>query len=67
MFYEAGIANTNAEMGVLVYLHQTGLGFRLRADGQEVRVTCPGPERAVNVRVWKAPIGRAPSPSAARI
>ena len=28
------------------------------ADGQEVRVTCPGPERTINVRVWRAPIGR---------
>jgi len=36
----------------------TPLVLAVGADGKEIRVTCPGPERAINVRVWKAPIGR---------
>ncbi|HVY67054.1 MAG TPA: alpha-glucan family phosphorylase [Gammaproteobacteria bacterium] len=36
----------------------TPLVLATRADGTEVRVTCPGPERTISVRVWKAPVGR---------
>jgi starch phosphorylase len=34
------------------------LAVALNPDGSEVRVTCPGLERSVAVRVWKAPVGR---------
>ena len=34
------------------------LSTALNPDGSEVRVTCPGLERSVAVRVWKAPVGR---------
>ena len=34
------------------------LSTALNPDGSEVRVTCPGLERTVAVRVWKAPVGR---------
>ncbi len=34
------------------------LTVALNPDGSEVRVTCPGLERNVAVRVWKAPVGR---------
>jgi starch phosphorylase len=30
------------------------------AEGREVRVSCPGPDRPISVRVWKAPVGRVP-------
>jgi len=36
----------------------TPLVLAVRPDGTEVRVTCPGPQHAISVRVWKAPIGR---------
>jgi starch phosphorylase len=36
----------------------TPLALAIGEDGQEVRVTCPGPERTISVRVWKAPVGR---------
>jgi starch phosphorylase len=28
------------------------------ADGREIRVECPGPDRSIGVRVWKAAVGR---------
>jgi starch phosphorylase len=34
------------------------LAVALNPDGSEVRVTCPGLDRSVAVRVWKAPVGR---------
>jgi starch phosphorylase len=36
----------------------TPLTPALKADGKEVRVTCPFGERSVAVRVWKAAVGR---------
>jgi starch phosphorylase len=36
----------------------TPLVLAVGADGQEIRVSCPGPERTIAVRVWKAPVGR---------
>src|SRR5262245_35244043 len=42
----------------LIDPRNTPVVLALGADGQEIRVTCPGPERTINVRVWKAPIGR---------
>jgi len=38
--------------------HSAPLSIALHPDGSEVRVTCPGLERSVQVRVWKAPVGR---------
>jgi starch phosphorylase len=34
------------------------LKVALGTDGQEIRVTCPGPERSISLRVWQAPVGR---------
>jgi starch phosphorylase len=42
----------------LIEPRNTPLVLAVGADGQEIRVTCPGPERTINVRVWKAPVGR---------
>jgi glycogen phosphorylase len=36
----------------------TPLVLAVDAEGREIRVTCPGPERDIHVRVWKAPVGR---------
>jgi glycogen phosphorylase len=34
------------------------LALVLDAEGREVRVTCPMPDRSISVRVWKAAVGR---------
>jgi starch phosphorylase len=36
----------------------TPLTLALDRDGREVRVSCPGAERSISVRVWKAAVGR---------
>ena len=36
----------------------TPLKLALGADGREIRVTCPAPDRPISLRVWQAPVGR---------
>jgi glycogen phosphorylase len=36
------------------------LALALNADGEELRVTCPMPDRTIDVRVWRADVGRVP-------
>jgi starch phosphorylase len=36
------------------------LALVLDADGRELRVTCPMPDRTIGVRVWRADVGRVP-------
>jgi putative membrane protein len=60
MFYEAGIANTNAEMGVLIYLSLLERRLELIADRGVLKAV---PSREWNQRVAElSEVGRQPDP-----